>query len=72
MNHANKQGLTMESMRFVTYILIYLCLNGKKDHEDGRHTCTKDWAHNQLIYPHVLNFNDVPWFDGMSYKEDFS
>ena len=40
-SHANKQGLTHGTYE-IRDILIYLCLNGKKDHEDGRHTCTKD------------------------------
>lgn len=46
-------------------------LNAKLDHRDNGsnrvRNCSRDWPINW----HVLNFNNIPYFDGISYKENF-
>lgn len=34
--------------------------------------CVRDCTHRQPVDPHVLNFNNISYFDSISYKEYFS
>lgn len=52
-------------------MLIDLTLRAKSDHEDSRDWQVTDCAHSWPINRHVLNFNDITYFDRVSYKENF-
>lgn len=34
--------------------------------------CVRDCTHRQPVDQHVLNFNNISYFDSISYKEYFS
>jgi hypothetical protein len=55
-------------------VVVRLELNANKLQRVGKNR-TRDIARgplvNRLMGQHVLNFSDIPYFDGISYKEDF-
>jgi hypothetical protein len=55
-------------------VVVGLELNSNRLQRVGKN-CTRDIARgplvNRLMGRHVLNFSDIPFFDGISYREDF-
>lgn len=53
---------------------INLGLNSKKKkyYDCNMEICVRDCTHRQPVDPHVLNFNNISYFDSISYKEYFS
>ena len=55
----------------ICYMLIDLGLNAKQEYEDNGNNYVKQYSWGCPINQHVLNFNDSPCFDSISYQENF-
>ena len=68
MIQTNNERLTHE---LYESIHINFGLNAKQYREENGNNRVRDCAHSWTINQHVLNFNDIPYLNGVSHKENF-
>ena len=55
----------------ICYMLIDLDLNAKQEYEENGNNYVRQYSWGCPINQNVLNFNDIPCFDSISYQENF-